>query len=228
MLEQKDAADRAGRVALALDGQALVLGSTAFGLAKEISLTWVDAQGRHTVVLPVAASIPVPWDASAKTAWGTLLGPGISELLAWGSEAAPITVGQAALTPPPPPPLTVDERFSGTAIGGIAAGGVALASLITGAVLLASADRPAQALAGAMRDAQGRIISPTQRQAFELDVQARSAWRAGGALLIVGGLAAAASVTLFLAGPIRVSAGPTSVSVLVPLWPDFSMKGRVP
>lgn len=228
MLEQKDAADRAGRLALSVDGATLVLTGTAFGLAKQVSLTWVDAQGRHDVVLPVADRIPVPWDASAKTAWGTVLGPGGSELLAWGSDAAPITLGQVALTPPPPPPVTVDERFSGTAIAGIAVGGVALASLISGAVLLVAADRPSQALALAMRDSQGRIVSPTQRQAFELDAQAQSAWQAGGALLIVGGLAAAASVTLFLVGPIRVSAGPSSVSVLVPLWPDFSMKGRAP
>lgn len=226
MLEQKDAASRAGQLSLVLEGQTLVLHGTAFGLASNVALTWVDAQGVHKKTLVAAERIAVPWGAGAQKAWGAVLGPGGSEVLVWGTEAAPNRLGAADLTPPPPPPN--EQRFSGTAWGGFVAAGMALSALAVGSGLVVSANRPSQVLSSAMRDQQGRLISLTQRQAFALDAEAQTAWQVGGALLVAAGVAAAASVTLFLVGPIRVSATPSAVTLVIPLDPDFAMTRSAP
>lgn len=227
MLEQRDAVDRAGPLAVNFDGAAFVVKGSSFGLGEQLAVSWVDAAGPHATNAPLAERVPAPWPPNTSLkAWARVIGPGGCEVLSWKSEQVPFVIEG-----PVKAVLAVEgekKTFTGTAIGGFVAGGVAVAALTGGLVALVLADRPRQVLASATRDPSGNILSPTQRDAFALDAEAQTAWQVGGALLITAGLAAAASVTLFFLGPLQVSAGPSAVSVAVPFDAGFSVRGGAP
>lgn len=225
LLEQRDAVGRAGPLQLEFAEGAFVTKGSSFGLAEQLAVAWVDAEGRHDAQLPLAERTAAPWPANAAIkAWARVLGAGGCELVTWKSEQAPFVVEGPAVKVEKP--VEVERRsLSGTAVGGLVVGGVALAALAGGLAAVVLADRPRQALASATRDAAGNLVSPTQKEAFALDAQAQTAWQVGGALLITAGLAAAGSVSLFLLGPVTVSASPSAVALELPFDALFSVGG---
>lgn len=218
VLEAKDAVSRGGRLSLAVEAGAVVLSGDSFGLAQAVAMSWRTAAETKTVKAPLANRIEPPWSASEPVeVWLTLLGPADSVLLQWGTDEAPKRLGVALAAPAPA------TRLSTIGIAGIVAAGVGVAAIGGGLFALTQADQPRAALAAATRDAQGRITSLTQREAFLLDARATGAWQAAGVLIIAGGVALAAGVTLLLIGPLQVSASPSAVSLTVPFDADFAV-----
>lgn len=216
VLEAKDAVSRGGRLTLAVESGAVVLSGDAFGLAKSVAMSWRSAAGTKTTKAPVADRIEPPWSPDEPVdVWLTLLGPADAVLLEWGTAANPRHLGAATAAVAQKPPA----RFSTTAIAAFIAAGVGVAAVGGGLFALTQADQPRAALAAASRDADGRITSLTQRDAFLLDARANAAWQAAGVLLIAGGVALASALTLFLIGPVRVSA----TSLVVPFDADFAV-----
>ncbi len=219
VLEAKDAVSRAGPLTLAVESGAVVISGDAFGLAQSVSISWRTQAGTKSVKAPIANRIDPPWSATELVdVWLTLLGPADAVLLEWGTAANPRHLGPAALTPSSTP-AAAPARLSTMAIAGVIAAAVGVAAAGGGLFALTQADQPRAALAAATRDADGRITSLTQREAFQLDVRANAAWQAAGVLLIAGGIALATGLTLFLIGPVRVSA----TSLLVPFDADFAV-----
>lgn len=222
VLEAKDAVSRAGQVSLGVEAGSVVLSGDASGLAQSVSMSWRTAAGTKSVKAPLANRIAAPWSTNEPVdVWLTLLGPADSVLLEWGTAAAPKHLAPAVVA------TSVTEsaptRLSTFGIAGIVAAGVGVAALGGGIFALTQADQPRAVLAAATRDADGRITSLTQREAFLLDARATGAWQAAGVLLIAGGLAVAAGVTLFLLGPVTVSASPSGASLVVPFDADFAV-----
>ncbi|MBM4778671.1 MAG: hypothetical protein GQE15_13290 [Archangiaceae bacterium] len=223
VLEAKDAVSRGGRLSLAVESGAVVIGGDAFGLAQSVAMSWRMAGETKSVKAPVANRIEPPWSSSEPVdVWLTLLGPADSVLLEWGTAAAPKHLAPAVVASTPGPAQT-PTRLSTFGIAGIIAAGVGVAALGSGVFALTQADQPRAALAAATRDAEGRITSLTQREAFLLDARANGAWQAAGVLLVAGGVALAAGVTLFLIGPVTVSASPSGASLMVPFDADFAV-----
>lgn len=220
VLEARDAVGRAGRLSLAVEAGTVVLEGDAAGLAQAVSMSWRSAGGTKSVKAPLANRIAAPWSTTeAVDVWLTLLGPADSVLLEWGTAAAPKHLAPAVVASPEPTPT----RLSTLSIAGIVAAGVGVAALGGGVFALTQADQPRAALAAATRDADGRITSLTQRDAFALDARANGAWQAAGVLLVAGGVAVAAGVTLFLLGPVTVSASPSGAALVVPLDANFGV-----
>lgn len=221
VLEAKDAVSRGGPLTLAVEAGTVVIGGDAFGLAQSVAMSWRGADGTKSVKAPVASRIDAPWSAGEPVdVWLTLLGPGDSVLLEWGTATAPRHLGPAM---PAPAAAPAPSRLSGVAVAAIIAAGVGVAALGGGVFALTQADQPRAALASATRDADGRITSLTQREAFLLDTRANTAWQAAGVLLVTGGVALATGLTLFLIGPLRVSASPSQASLLVPFDAHFAV-----
>lgn len=217
VLEAKDAVVRGGPLTLSVEAGAVLISGDAFGLAQSVAMSWRGAGGTKSVKAPVASRIDAPWSAGEPVdVWLTLLGPGDSVLIEWGTAAAPRHLGPARPAPTAAP-------LSGVAVAAIIAAGVGVAALGGGVFALAQADQPRAALATATRDADGRITSLTQREAFLLDTRANTAWQAAGVLLVTGGVALATGLTLFLIGPLRVSAGPSQASLLIPFDAHFAV-----
>ncbi|MBL8917586.1 MAG: hypothetical protein JNJ54_01890 [Myxococcaceae bacterium] len=215
-LEAKDAAARAGVVALTEEKGALVMGSAGFGIVEEVSVSWrADGAAGNVAVAP-APRIEPPWPSVGRVeAWGALLGPGKSVLATWGSAEKPFLFGVVTQSPRPvTEPAARPLRALGVA--GLVTGAVGLVGLGLGAIFLVDSNRPVQVLATAMRDATNRVTSPTQREAFELDAAAQRSYQLGGVLLGVGAVAAAAGVTLFVLDRVLVVPHPGGVGVLVP------------
>lgn len=220
VLEAKDAVSRGGRLSLGVESGAVVISGDSFGLAQAVAMSWRTAAETKTVKAPLANRIEPPWSTSEPVeVWLTLLGPAESVLLQWGTAEAPKRLGRE-LGVMLPAPAT---RLSTIGIAGIVAAGVGVAAIGGGLFALTQADQPRAALAAATRDAQGRITSLTQREAFLLDARATGAWQAAGVLIIAGGVALAAGVTLLLIGPLQVSASPSAVSLTVPFDADFAV-----
>lgn len=221
VLEAKDAVVRGGPLTLSVESGAVVISGDAFGLAQSVAMSWRGADGTKSVKAPVASRIDAPWSAGEPVdVWLTLLGPGDSVLLEWGTAAAPRHLGPAM---PAPTTAPAPSRLSGVAVAAIIAAGVGVAALGGGVFALTQADQPRAALASATRDADGRITSLTQREAFLLDTRANTAWQAAGVLLVTGGAALATGLTLFLIGPLRVSASPSQLSLLIPFDAHFAV-----
>jgi len=217
-LEAKDEAERSGRLTIAIEGRTVLVNGTAFGLAEQVRMEWSGGQ----TSLPIAPRCEAAWPKDVDVGvWVTVLGPGQSVLASLGTSEAPYQIVAAPVSAPVVVQAPV-RRDSTLTVVGIITGAVGLAAVGGGVYALTLASRPDQALAQAMRDAEGRVTSLTQRQAFGLDAQANTAWQAAGALLIVGGLAVAAGVTMFVVDAVSVSATPSSVSLAVPLDALFS------
>lgn len=223
VLEAKDAVVRGGPLTLGVEAGAVVISGDAFGLAQSVAMSWRGADGTKSVKAPVASRIDAPWSPGEPVdVWLTLLGPGDSVLLEWGTAAAPRHLGPA-MPAPTAAAAPAPSRLSGVAVAAIIAAGVGVAAMGGGVVALTQADQPRAALAAATRDADGRITSLTQREAFLLDTRANTAWQAAGVLLVTGGVALATGLTLFLIGPLRVSAGPSQASLLIPFDAHFAV-----
>ncbi len=221
VLEAKDAVVRGGPLTLSVESGAVVISGDAFGLAQSVAMSWRGATGTKSVKVPVANRIDAPWSAGEPVdVWLTLLGPGDSVLLEWGTAAAPRHLGPAM---PAPATAPAPSRLSGVAVAAIIAAGVGVAALGGGVFALTQADQPRAALAASTRDADGRITSLTQREAFLLDTRANTAWQAAGVLLVTGGVALATGLTLFLIGPLRVSAGTDRASLIIPFDAHFAV-----
>lgn len=221
--EAKDAAARAGTPGLSMEGGALTVQGLGSGLVESVTLSWRAAGAPGSVTVPAAARLEVPWPASGRVeAWGVVLGPGQSVVATWGSAETPNVLGSEPVTAAP---VASERGLGGSGVVGLVLGGAGLVAVGVGAALLAEAGRPAQVLAGATRDAEGRITSLTQRDAFALEAAAQRSFDVGQVLLIAGGVAVAAGVTLFIVDRVQVSAGPGSVSLTVPLDAQFGLAG---
>ena len=82
-----------------------------------------------------------------------------------------------------------------------------------------------RAQANATRDDEGRITSPTQRQAFELDRQAAASAGAATAFFVTGGALVAAGATLLIFDRVRVAPAPGGAVLTVPLDATFAIAG---
>jgi hypothetical protein len=223
VLEAKDAAARMGTPALAMEGGALVVKGLTTGLVETVQLAWRADGVAGTTTVPAAATLEVPWPSSGRIeAWGVLKGPGQSVVATWGSPEAPNLFGDTPVVVSTPAPAPT-RGLGGLGVTGLVLGGAGVVALGVGVALLVDANRPAQLLQGATRDDAGRITSLTQREAFALDQAAQRSFETGQALLIVGGVAAAAGASLFVLDRVQVGAGPQGASLTVPLHADFTL-----
>lgn len=229
VLEAKDFAQRAGVLSLRFEKGAVRATRDALALGTVVELTWrAGGAASKTVTFPITEQAPTPWPADARVeAWGRVIGLNGSTLATWGSAEAP-----NRFEPPPPvsvvKPVTPGGDSGGIKpmfVAGLASAAVGVGCLVAGGVFTARASEPGRVLASATRDADGRITSITQRDAFALEAQAKQSATIGTALLVVGGVAAAAGAGLVIFGRASATPAPGGVSLTVPLDATFSFAG---
>lgn len=226
VLEARAAAQRAGVVSLTFAGGAVQAKKDPFGFATDVELSWRAGKAAvKTVRVPLAAEINPPWPNDVVVeAWGRIVGLNGSTLATWGSEAHPQRF-EPAVAVVPPEPAPAPSKIRPMFIAGIATAAVGVAGLAVGGVFMVQAGEPGRVLASATRDQQGRITSISQRDAFALEARAKQDATLGTALLVAGGIAAAAGAGLMIAGRATAAPTPGGVSVIVPLDATFRFAG---
>jgi hypothetical protein len=129
----------------------------------------------------------------------------------------PVTVLLTTTTQAPPPPAPPRVAL----IAGLAALGAGAASAALGTGFAVASGDAERALATATRDAQGRITSPTQREAFGLDARARADSGAAAAFFIAAAVCGAAGAGLLVFDRVTATPSPGGVSLSVPLDATF-------
>jgi hypothetical protein len=225
-LEAKDQAGRAGVLSLTFSGGQLQVTPDATGWAKEIELTWRERGGPPQTIKMPLKNFAAPWPSSAPVdAWARVVGLQGSTLLEWGTEASPNHFAPDVTAPPPPPPVVQGPGFFSHPlnVAGVALGAAGLLAFIPAGVMAAQSGAADRALASATTDAQGRITSPTQREAFNIAASADSAATVSGVFFVTGGVLLATGAGLLIFERVRVTPAPGGVGLLVPLDATFGL-----
>lgn len=180
------------------------------GLARAVAL--------HVDVNGLRRDEQVALDASTRTAtvkvggpsyrwWAEILGDRGAVLLRKGTAEepnlveppkpdAPVAVQLAPQLAEPKAPAGLGMRVAGAVVGG---GGVV--ALVVGAALGATSVDARNRIANATRDEQGNVVGITQRQAAELDAQARDFGAVANVLMIGGAVLSAGGLLLVIFAP---------------------------
>jgi hypothetical protein len=224
-LEAKDQAGRAGVLSLSYSAGQFQVTPDSTGWAKEVELTWRERGGPAQSVKMPLKTFPAPWPTSAPVdAWARVVGLQGSTLLEWGSEATPNRFAPEIVAPPPPPVAEAPGFFSRPLnVAGVAVGAAGLLAFIPAGVMAGQSGAANRALASATTDADGRITSPTQREAFNIAASADQAATVSGVFFVTGGVLLATGVGLLVYERVRVTPAPGGVGVLVPLDATFGL-----
>lgn len=216
--ESKEWAARAGPVKLEAEPQktggevqtlTVRVPPDGLGLARAVALhVEVNGQLRHEQVALDAStrSVTVKVGAPAYRWWAEVLGERGAVLLRRGTQGEPNVVEAPKADAPvavqlAPAPEPRASPGTGLRVAGAVVGAGRVAALAIGAALGATSADARNRIANAALDEQGNVVGITQRQAAELDAQARNLGAAANVLMIGGGLLAAGGVLMVIFAP---------------------------
>lgn len=218
---------RNGVLSVRFEGGVLRITRDPFGLGKELEVSWREPEGAwQSTKMSLEDRQPAPWPREKRLeVWGRVLGLEGSTLYEWASENAPIRLEPQAVVSVAGGKEAAARPLGMFGIVGIGAGAVGVISAAIGVGFAVDSQAAERAQANATRDDEGRITSPTQRQAFELDRQAASSAGAATAFFVTGGALVAAGATLLIFDRVRVTPAPGGALLTVPLDATFAIAG---